>query len=117
VENFFGDEGDANFSFSRRQRRKVLDAVVVGADRVAANGDAANKIGTYQLAVLARYHGVPFYVVCPTSTLDLSAKSGGDIPIEERPGKEVMAFYAEKHGTAEGGFHGISLYICLILLL
>ena len=69
-----------------------VDAIVVGADRLAANGDVANKIGTYGLAVLAREHGVPFYVAAPTSTIDMEAKSGADIPIEERPGEEVRSF-------------------------
>ena len=69
-----------------------IDAIVVGADRVAANGDVANKIGTYGLAVLAREHGVPFYVAAPTSTIDTEAKGGADIPIEERPGEEVRSF-------------------------
>ena len=64
-------------------------AVVVGADRIAANGDTANKIGTYQIAVLAHEHGVPFYVAAPTSTLDLDLATGDLIPIEERPAEEV----------------------------
>ncbi len=64
-------------------------AVVVGADRIAANGDTANKIGTYPMAVLAHEHKVPFYVAAPTSTLDLSIPSGEHIPIEERPAEEV----------------------------
>jgi methylthioribose-1-phosphate isomerase len=63
--------------------------VVTGADRIAANGDTANKIGTYQLAVLAVHHGLPFFVVAPTSTLDPTLRSGAEIPIEERPGAEV----------------------------
>ncbi len=67
-----------------------IDAVLVGADRIAANGDVANKIGTYPLAVLARAHRVPFYVVAPTATLDPAARSGADIPIEERPAGEVL---------------------------
>lgn len=66
-----------------------VDCVVVGADRVAANGDVANKIGTYPLAVLARHHGVPFYVAAPTSTLDPACRSGDDIPIERRAAAEV----------------------------
>ncbi len=65
------------------------DAVLVGADRIAANGDTANKIGTYPLAVLARHHGVPFYVLAPTSTLDLSCPDGAAIPIEVRAADEV----------------------------
>jgi methylthioribose-1-phosphate isomerase len=66
-----------------------IGAVVVGADRIAANGDTANKIGTYQIAVLARENSVPFYVAAPISTLDLSLSSGESIPIEERPAEEV----------------------------
>jgi methylthioribose-1-phosphate isomerase len=66
-----------------------IDAVVVGADRIAANGDTANKIGTYQIAVLARENKVPFYVAAPISTLDLSIPSGESIPIEQRPPEEV----------------------------
>jgi methylthioribose-1-phosphate isomerase len=66
-----------------------VDCVLVGADRIAANGDAANKIGTYPLAVLADRHRVPFYVVAPTSTVDLSTPSGSEIPIEERDAREV----------------------------
>ena len=68
-----------------------VDAVVVGADRICANGDTANKIGTYGLAVLARYHGVPFYVAAPTSTIDASLAEGSRIPIEERDASEVSA--------------------------
>jgi methylthioribose-1-phosphate isomerase len=66
-----------------------VDLVVTGADRVAANGDVANKIGTYGLAALARYHGVPFYVAAPTSTVDLATATGADIRIEERDPDEV----------------------------
>src|SRR6266403_2984302 len=66
-----------------------VDAVVVGADRIAANGDAANKIGTYMVAVLAQQHNIPFYVAAPLSTVDLSTATGDDIPIEERDAKEV----------------------------
>ncbi|MFK7824960.1 MAG: S-methyl-5-thioribose-1-phosphate isomerase [Oligoflexales bacterium] len=67
----------------------MIDWVVVGADRIAANGDTANKIGTYSLAVLARYHGIKFYVAAPLSSFDSQVESGGDIPIEERPGEEI----------------------------
>ena len=70
--------------------RGEVDAVVVGADRIAANGDVANKIGTYGVAVLARHHGIPFYVAAPTSTVDGSLASGADIPIEERDPSEVV---------------------------
>jgi len=66
-----------------------VNVVVVGADRIAANGDAANKIGTYMVAVLARKHEIPFYVAAPITTLDLSLKSGQEIPIEQRDRKEV----------------------------
>ncbi len=72
--------------------RGEIDVVVVGADRVAANGDVANKIGTYMVAVLARRHNIPFYVACPLSTIDLSIASGNQIPIEERPAAEVRGF-------------------------
>ena len=70
-------------------RSGVVDVVVVGADRIAANGDVANKIGTYTVAVLAEEHGVPFYVAAPTSTIDLATPDGDAIPIEERSSREV----------------------------
>jgi len=69
--------------------RDEVDVAIVGADRIAANGDVANKIGTYPLALAARHHGVPFYVAAPTSTIDLDAESGAGIVIEERPPEEV----------------------------
>lgn len=69
--------------------RGEVDLVAVGADRIAANGDVANKIGTYSLAVLAHHHHIPFYVVAPWSTVDLSTRSGADIPVEERDPAEV----------------------------
>ena len=69
-----------------------IDAIVVGTDRVAANGDVANKIGTYMVAVLAKRHNIPFYVACPLSTIDRSIKNGADIPIEERPKSEVTGY-------------------------
>ncbi|MBE0467541.1 MAG: S-methyl-5-thioribose-1-phosphate isomerase, partial [Candidatus Desulforudis sp.] len=72
--------------------RKEVDLVIVGADRVAANGDVANKIGTYSLAVLARAHAIPFYVAAPLSTIDLRAASGREIPIEERDPTELTHF-------------------------
>lgn len=78
-----------------------IDAVVVGTDRVAANGDVVNKIGTYMIAVLARRHGIPFYVACPLSTLDLSIATGVEIPIEERASSEVTG-YGEVQWAAEG---------------
>lgn len=70
-------------------RRGDVDCVIVGADRIVANGDVANKIGTYSLAVLAQAHGLPFYVAAPTSTIDLSLSTGDDIPIEQRDPHEV----------------------------
>ena len=73
-------------------RRGEVDCVIVGADRIAANGDVANKIGTYPLAVVAGVNGVPFYVAAPTSTIDLSISSGDEIPIEERRPEEVTQF-------------------------
>ncbi|HYB49683.1 MAG TPA: S-methyl-5-thioribose-1-phosphate isomerase [Burkholderiaceae bacterium] len=72
--------------------RGEIDAVLVGADRVAANGDVANKIGTYMLAVLAQRHGIPFYVACPLSTIDRQCSDGTRIPIEERSSEEVLGF-------------------------
>jgi methylthioribose-1-phosphate isomerase len=69
-----------------------IDAVIVGTDRVAANGDVANKIGTYMVAVLARRHGIPFYVACPLSTIDREVPNGAAIPIEERAPEEVTGF-------------------------
>jgi methylthioribose-1-phosphate isomerase len=70
-------------------RTGQVDIVFVGSDRTAANGDVANKIGTYKLAVVAKENGIPFYAVVPTSTIDLSVPTGDDIPIEERSAKEV----------------------------
>jgi methylthioribose-1-phosphate isomerase len=78
----------AGFLLSRGE----VNAVIVGADRVAANGDVANKIGTYGLAVIARRHSVPFYVACPLSTIDRSLASGADIPIEERGAEEITGY-------------------------
>jgi methylthioribose-1-phosphate isomerase len=72
--------------------RGEVDVIVVGADRIAANGDTANKIGTYTLAVLAKRHGIPFYVVAPLSTFDFKIASGKEIPIEERPAGEVTGY-------------------------
>lgn len=75
---------------------KKIDKIFVGADRIASNGDTANKIGTYNLAVLAKYHKVPFYVVAPFSTFDLSIKSGRKIPIENRNADEVRSVFGKK---------------------
>lgn len=76
-------------------RAGEVDIVIVGADRIAANGDTANKIGTYMLAVLARFHQVPFIVAAPTSTLDPAIADGSDIPIEEREGRELTEIGGE----------------------
>lgn len=73
-----------------------IQAVIVGTDRVAANGDVANKIGTYGVAVLAKAHGIPFYVACPLSTIDLNTKTGADIPIEERPAEEITEGFGKR---------------------
>ena len=78
-----------------------IDAVLVGADRIAANGDAANKIGTYGVAVLARAHAIPFYVLAPTSTVDLECPSGAAIPIEERGREEIAEGFGRR--TAPDG--------------
>ena len=75
----------------------VVDCVITGADRIAANGDTANKIGTYSLAVLAHHHGVPLYVVAPSSTLDLETPNGAAIPIEERDPAEVTARFPARN--------------------
>lgn len=71
--------------------KRKISAVIVGADRVAANGDTANKIGTYQIAISAKYHNIPFYVACPRSSFDFSLQSGDAIPIEERPASELTS--------------------------
>ncbi|GAB6066846.1 S-methyl-5-thioribose-1-phosphate isomerase [Methylothermus subterraneus] len=79
-------------------RRRLIDWVVVGADRIAANGDVANKIGTYQLAVAARYHGIGFMVVAPTSTIDWNLPHGDRVPIEERSENELLPPYFQSQG-------------------
>ena len=78
-----------------------VDLVILGADRIALNGDFANKIGTYSLAVLAQYHGIPFYTAAPVSTFDFSIRSGKEIPIEKRDSREVVQF----GGVVRGGEH------------
>ncbi|HEY8743656.1 MAG TPA: S-methyl-5-thioribose-1-phosphate isomerase, partial [Chloroflexota bacterium] len=78
-----------------------VKCVVVGADRIAANGDVANKIGTYSLAVLAKENGIPFYVAAPMSTLDFNIASGAEIPIEERDPAEVTSWRGQQ--TAPNG--------------
>jgi methylthioribose-1-phosphate isomerase len=85
-------------------RQGFIQAVVVGADRIAANGDAANKIGTYNVAILAHEHGIPFYVAAPWSTIDLATATGDSIPIEERPAVEVT-----HHGGKQLTPHGVGI--------
>jgi methylthioribose-1-phosphate isomerase len=74
-------------------QQKRIDIVIVGADRIALNGDVANKVGTYNVAVLAHHHGIPFIVAAPLSTIDFQLKTGKDIPIEQRDGKEVTCIF------------------------
>jgi methylthioribose-1-phosphate isomerase len=78
-----------------------ISAVIVGADRIARNGDTANKIGTYPLSILAKYHGIPFYVAAPVSTVDLKTPNGDNIKIEERSSDEVL--YINKKCIAPAG--------------
>jgi methylthioribose-1-phosphate isomerase len=85
-------------------RAGKIQAVVVGADRITANGDFANKIGTYNVAILAREHGIPFYVAAPWSTIDMATESGDAIPIEERPAAEVT-----HHGGKQLTPHGVGI--------
>lgn len=82
-------------------QRREISAVVVGADRVVSNGDTANKIGTFQLAIAAKYHGVPLYIAAPVTTIDFGLKSGDEITIEERPNKEML-FVGSQRVAAEG---------------
>jgi methylthioribose-1-phosphate isomerase len=84
-------------------KKKGADLVIIGADRIAANGDAANKIGSYSLAILAHHHQVPFYVAAPRSTIDPDTPQGDDIPIEERKPEEITCIGTQRiapHGTA-----------------
>jgi len=73
-------------------KNKMLDKIIIGADRIAANGDTANKIGSYSLSILAKYHNIPLYIAAPYSTIDMSLKSGDQIPIEERDKKEIIYY-------------------------
>jgi methylthioribose-1-phosphate isomerase len=77
-------------------KKGMIDKIVVGADRIASNGDTANKIGTYSLSVLAKEHKIPFYIAAPVSTFDFSANTGDDIPIEERDAKEVTHVFGKR---------------------
>src|SRR5262249_48365115 len=88
-----------NMAGTLMQQSRVR-AVVVGADRIAANGDTANKIGTYGLAVLAHAHGIPFYVAAPSSTFDLTLASGDGIPIEERAPEEITRAFGRATAPA-----------------
>lgn len=87
-------------------RKGRIDCVIVGADRIASNGDVANKIGTYPVAVLAHHHGIPFYVAAPTSTIDPSLRNGDDIPIEERSHEELT--HIDGHRVAPLGVEVIN---------
>lgn len=86
-------------------KEKKVDMVIVGADRIARNGDTANKIGTYSLSVLAKYHGIPFYISAPSSTFDFNISNGSQIPIEERNSEEIY-FFNDKRIAPEG----VSIY-------
>ncbi|MFA4990124.1 MAG: S-methyl-5-thioribose-1-phosphate isomerase [Candidatus Omnitrophota bacterium] len=90
-----------NMAASLMQQGKI-NKVIAGADRIAANGDTANKIGTYSLAALSQYHNIPFYIAAPVSTFDLSAQSGKDIPIEERNRREVSELLFKKRVAPAG---------------
>jgi methylthioribose-1-phosphate isomerase len=79
-----------------------IDIVFTGCDRVAANGDSANKIGTLSVAINARHYGIPFYICAPSSTIDLACPSGKDIPIEERSAEEVTSMWYEKPMAPDG---------------
>ena len=83
-------------------KKGMIHLVMVGADRIVANGDTANKIGTYSVAVLAKEHGIPFYVAAPASTIDLSLPSGEHIPIEERDPMEVTHIFHKMQIAPEG---------------
>jgi len=86
-------------------KQHKIDLIITGADRIAANGDSANKIGTYSLSILAKAHGIPFYIAAPSSTFDLSIDSGNDIPIEQRSSSEITSF-----GKLQTVAHGIKVY-------
>lgn len=92
-------------------KKGMVDAVVVGADRIAANGDIANKVGTFTLAVLAKHHGIPFYVAAPATTIDMSLRDGSKIPIEERSDSELLKIagrlFAPK--KAKGLYYGFDV--------
>jgi len=85
---------DSTAAFLMQQNK--IDLVITGADRIAANGDSANKIGTYNLAVLCKFHNIPFYIAAPTSTIDRNCKNGSEIKIELRDKKEIIQFKNEQ---------------------
>ena len=87
---------------SSLMQKGLVDIVFVGCDRVARNGDAANKIGTSAVAILAKYYGIPFYVCAPSSTIDMSLESGAEIPIEERAAEEVTEMWYRERMAPEG---------------
>lgn len=80
-------------------KENKIDLVITGADRIAANGDSANKVGTLMLAILCRYYGIPFYIAAPFSTIDPLTKSGDEIPIEQRSGEEILSYAGTSIGT------------------
>lgn len=86
-------------------REQRVQAVIVGADRIAANGDSANKIGTYGLAIVAKHHDVPFYVAAPTTTFDLSIESGDTIPIEQRTAEEITCGFGKQTAPDEAAVY------------
>ena len=83
-------------------RQGLIDLVIAGADRIAANGDTANKIGTYSLAALSKFHKIPFYIAAPASSFDLSIRTGKEIPIEQRDAREVTELFFKKPVAPEG---------------
>jgi methylthioribose-1-phosphate isomerase len=97
----------ADSAAAHLMRTKGITWVIVGADRITANGDVANKIGTYQLAVAAMHHGVRFMVVAPSSTIDMALASGEDIPIEERDGRELLELGGQRVGADVDAFNPV----------
>ncbi|WP_416423014.1 S-methyl-5-thioribose-1-phosphate isomerase [Pseudomonas sp. App30] len=98
---------NADSAAAHLMKTKGITWVIVGADRITANGDVANKIGTYQLAVTAMHHGVRFMVVAPSSTIDMSLASGEDIPIEERDGRELLEVGGQRLGADVDAFNPV----------
>ncbi|WP_397451901.1 S-methyl-5-thioribose-1-phosphate isomerase [Pseudomonas sp. NA-150] len=98
---------NADSAAAHLMRTKGITWVIVGADRITANGDVANKIGTYQLAVAAMHHGVRFMVVAPSSTIDMALASGEDIPIEERDGRELLEVGGQRVGADVDAFNPV----------